>query len=56
MATPTIKNLDKIRLLDQMLEDIAGEEFDEYGEAEGSTSADVKRFADEDLDMIDITH
>lgn len=56
MTTPTMKNVEKIRLLDQMLDDLAGEEFDEYGETENGASADVKRFADEDLDLIDITH
>jgi hypothetical protein len=57
MSTTTKTNLDKIKLLDQMLEDIAGDEFDEYNEAENGASSGVKRYAaEEDLDIIDITH
>jgi hypothetical protein len=56
MSTTTKTNLDKIKLLDQMLEDIAGDEFDEYN-PEDSANSGVKRYAaEEDLDIIDITH
>ena len=57
MSTTTIKSADKIKLLDQMLEDIAGDEFDEYDASESATSAGVKHYADiEELDIIDIMH
>lgn len=49
--------LGKIKLLDQMLEDLAGDEFEEYDETENGASADVKRYTDlEDLDVIDTMH
>jgi hypothetical protein len=54
MATP---NLEKIKLLDQMLEDIAGDEFEEYDSAENSASASLKHHdITEDLDIIDLLH
>ena len=57
MATTTIKSADKIKLLDQMLEDIAGDEYEEYDAAESSMKANVKRYNDaEELDIIDIMH
>ncbi len=57
MSITTIKSVDKIKLLDQMLEDIAGDEFDDYDLNETSTSASAKHFSDvEALDIIDSTH
>ena len=57
MSITTIKSADKIKLLDQMLEDIAGDEFDEYDLSESAMNANVKHYANvEDLDVIDITH
>jgi len=52
----TTTNQDKVKLLDQMLEDLAGDEFDEYGDTNGFGSG-IKRFAaDEDLANIDNLH
>jgi hypothetical protein len=57
MSSTTKTNPDKIKLLDQMLEDLAGDEFDEYNEAENGASADYKRYSpEEDLDTIDLLH
>jgi hypothetical protein len=57
MSMTTIKNTDKIKLLDQMLEDIAGDEFDEYGTDENGFNTSAKRYSDvETLDMIDTAH
>lgn len=60
MSMTTIKSADKIKLLDQMLEDIAGDEFDEYDTAEGTMNAGTKQsmqYSDtEVLDMIDSMH
>ena len=62
MATTTIKSTDKIKLLDQMLEDIAGDEYEDFdfeshNAAENSMEAGVKRYNDaEELDIIDIMH
>jgi hypothetical protein len=53
----TQKASDKIKLLDQMLEDIAGDEFDEFGESDGGYGSGNKRFAaDDDLSEIDNIH
>lgn len=53
----TQKASDKIKLLDQMLEDIAGDEFDEFSESDSSYSSGNKRFAaDDDLSDIDNIH
>jgi hypothetical protein len=41
----TIKSPDKIKLLDQMLEDLAGDEFDEYNEAETDIESELMRHA-----------
>ena len=55
--TKSIKTVDKIKLLDQMLEDIAGDEYDEYGTDENGINANAKHYADlEALEMIDNTH
>lgn len=62
MSMTTIKNTDKIKLLDQMLEDIAGDEFDDYDPAESSINAGAvtkqsMHYSDiEELDMIDSMH
>ena len=57
MSITTIKSVDKIKLLDQMLEDIAGDEFDDYDPTETSVSASAKHFSDvEELDIIDSMH
>jgi len=53
----TTTNADKVKLLDQMLEDLAGDEFDEYGEGESGFGSAMKRFAaDEELVAIDNLH
>ncbi len=46
MSIATIKTTDKIKLLDQMLEDLAGDEFDDYDSAETSIPARAKQFSD----------
>ena len=57
MTNTTIKSLDKIKLLDEMLEDLAGEEFDEYNPNEANFSSDFRRFvAPADLSDIDNIH
>jgi hypothetical protein len=57
MSTTTKTSPDKIKLLDQMLEDLAGDEFEDYDTTESSASASVKRHdITEDLDIIDLLH
>lgn len=57
MATTTKTSPDKIKLLDQMLEDLAGDEFEEFDTSENSAGAGVKRHdITEDLDIIDLLH
>ena len=57
MASTTKTNPDKIKLLDQMLEDMAGEEFEDFDEGEGGAGADFKpHYLEEDLDFLDTTH
>jgi hypothetical protein len=59
MSITTITSTDKIKLLDQMLEDLAGDEFDEYDAAEtsiGSTKQSMQYSDVEELDMIDSMH
>ena len=57
MSTPTLKSADKIKLLDQMLEDIAGDEFDEYDIADSSMQTSTKYYSEvEELDIIDSMH
>ena len=57
MFTPTLKSADKIKLLDQMLEDIAGDEFDEYDIADNSMQTGTKYYSEvEELDIIDSMH
>jgi len=57
MSNTTKASPDKIKLLDQMLEDIAGDEFEEFDEGEGGAGADFKRHSlEENLDFFDTTH
>ncbi len=57
MSTSTIKSADKIKLLEQMLEDLAGDEFDEYDSSETAMHAQLKHDPDtEELDIIDTMH
>ena len=57
MSTTTIKSADKIKLLDQMLEDLAGDEFDEYDAAENGMRTSTKQYSEvEELDIIDSMH
>ncbi|MGB7816426.1 MAG: hypothetical protein WBL28_08760 [Methylotenera sp.] len=57
MATTTKASPDKIKLLDQMLEDLAGDEFEEFDTSESSTGAGIRRHdITEDLDIIDLLH
>jgi hypothetical protein len=57
MSTATIKSADKIKLLDQMLEDLAGDEFDEYDVADSSMHPSAKQYSEiEELDIIDSMH
>jgi hypothetical protein len=57
MSIATTKNVDKIKLLDQMLEDMAGDEFEDYDPAESNMQASAWQFADiEELDTIDSMH
>ena len=57
MSITTIKTVDKIKLLDQMLEDIAGDEFDDFDASETSMRPSINRFAAvEELEMIDSLH
>lgn len=51
----SMKSADKIRLLDQMLEDIAGDEFDDDDPSEPAVNASHYAEAEE-LDIIDMTH
>ncbi len=57
MANTTKTSPDKIKLLDQMLEDIAGDEYDDFDTSESGSSANIKRHdITEDLDIIDLLH
>ena len=57
MPNTTIKSADKVKLIDQMLEDLAGDEFDELDSPENDTKAGFKRFSTErELDLIDLMH
>ena len=53
----TIKSLDKIKLLDEMLEDLAGEELNEYNASATGFSSDLRQFVTSaDLSDIDNIH
>ena len=57
MSATTKTSLDKIKFLDQMMEDLAGDEFEDYDVSESSVSASIKQHnLAEDLDIIDILH
>ena len=57
MSATTKISLDKIKFLDQMMEDLAGDEFEEFDVSESSISNSVKQHnLAEDLDVIDILH
>jgi hypothetical protein len=58
MSIPTEKSIDKMQLLDQMLEDLAGDEIGEYSEigfeSYSSVGAEAKHFTSvEDFIAID---
>jgi hypothetical protein len=53
MPNKITKNTDKIKLLDQMLEDIAGDELEEYDTPEYDINAEVQHYIEEEaLDLI----
>ena len=57
MSISTIKSADKIKLLDQMLEDIAGDEFDEYESTDNTVKDNNKHYTDmQELEMIELMH
>ena len=57
MSNTTKTSVDKIKFLDQKMEDLAGDEFEEFDDSESGVSASVKRHdINEDLDTIDILH
>ena len=57
MSISTIKSADKIKLLDQMLEDIAGDEFDEYELTDNNLKGYNKHYTDmQELDIIELMH
>ena len=57
MSATTKTSLDKIKFLDQMMEDLAGDEFEEFDVSESNISNSVKQHnLAEDLDIIDILH
>jgi hypothetical protein len=50
MSNLTVKKVEKIKVLDQMMEDIAGDEFDDFDEPYSDISSNHKHYsADEDL-------
>lgn len=54
MPTENVKKVDKIKVIDQMLEDFAGDEFDDYQESYRGMSSGNKHYsADEDLASLD---
>ncbi len=57
MSDTTLINLVKVKALDQMLEDLAGEEFDEFYDAYNDSKTGVKHYAaDEDISAFDEMH
>ena len=57
MSISTIKSADKIKLLDQMLEDIAGDEFDEYESTDNTVKDNNKHYTDmQELEIIELMH
>ncbi len=54
MPTDNVKKVDKIKVIDQMLEDFAGDEFDDYQESYSGMSTGNKHYsADEDIASLD---
>ncbi|MDO8962832.1 MAG: hypothetical protein Q7V02_12090 [Methylophilus sp.] len=54
MPTDNVKKVDKIKVIDQMLEDFAGDEFDDYQESYSGMSISNKHYsADEDIVSLD---
>ena len=57
MSISTIKSAEKIKLLDQMLEDIAGDEYDEYESTDNNVKGNDKHYIDrQELDIIELMH
>ena len=57
MSDTTKTSLNKIKFLDQMMEDLAGDELEDFDVSESSISTSVKHHnLAEDLDVIDILH
>ena len=57
MSDTTKASLDKIKFLNQMMEDLAGDEFEEFDAFESGVSASIKRHdITEELEEIDILH
>ena len=57
MSDTTKTNLDKLKFLDQMMEDLAGDELGDFDVSESGASASIKQHnLAEDLDVIDILH
>ena len=57
MSATTKTSLDKIKFLDQMMEDLAGDELGDFDVSENVASASIKQHnLAEDLDVIDILH
>ena len=57
MSATTKTSLDKIKFLDQMMEDLAGDELGDFDVSENVASASIKQHNHaEDLDVIDILH
>ncbi len=57
MSATTKTSLDKIKFLDQMMEDLAGDEFEDFDVSESSISNNVKQHnLAENLDIIDILY
>ena len=57
MSTTTKTSLDKIKLLDQMLEDLADDEYEDFDADKNSAGASLKHHdIAEDLDQIETFH
>ena len=57
MSTTTKTSLDKIKALNQMLEDLAGDEYEDFDEDKTSASASLKHHdIAEDLDEMETFH
>ena len=57
MPSTTKSSVDKVKLLDQMLEDLAGDEYEEYDADETRASKGIKHHdIAEDLDEMETFH